>query len=77
MIHVTILEAQKQLPDLLGKALSGENVQIEADNGRIVRLVVEPTPSAKQPRRAGSCKGIIEIADDFDEPLEELREYWE
>jgi antitoxin (DNA-binding transcriptional repressor) of toxin-antitoxin stability system len=75
MIHVTLSQAQQQLPDLLSKAAAGQEVEI-SDNGRTFRLIANP-PRPKEPRKAGSCKGLIEMADDFDEPLEELREYWE
>jgi antitoxin (DNA-binding transcriptional repressor) of toxin-antitoxin stability system len=34
-------------------------------------------PPTKEPRRPGSAAGLIEIADDFDAPLEEFREYME
>ncbi len=35
-----------------------------------------PDPSGeKTPRRAGSAKGLIIIPDDFDEPLEDFKEY--
>ena len=78
MIDVSISEAQQQLPDLLAKAESGQPVQIHADNGRTFLLIANPSrpPVAGIPR-LGTCKGLIEIHDDFDEPLEELREYWE
>lgn len=31
--------------------------------------------SPKQYRRAGSMKGMFTLSDDFDEPLEDLKEY--
>jgi hypothetical protein len=63
---------------LLTKAESEQPVQIHADNGRTFRLIANrPRPPVTGVPRAGSCKGLIEIADDFDDPLEELREYWE
>src|SRR5262249_28599476 len=78
MIQVTIPEAQQQLPELLSKAAEGQEVAIRGDNGRTFRLIVDPPrPPVTGVPKAGSCKGLIEIADDFDEPLEELREYWE
>ncbi len=59
--------------------------------GTKVRVVI-PASSTAQPKagpdgvtdpawpgfpEAGSCKGMIWMADDFDAPLEELREYME
>ena len=78
MTRVTIAEARDQLPQLLGTATSGESVFISGDDGQLFRLV--PAGSATGPvgsPQAGSCRGLIELADDFDEPLEELREYME
>lgn len=34
-------------------------------------------PSGPEPRRLGWAKGLIHVADDFDAPLEEFREYME
>jgi antitoxin (DNA-binding transcriptional repressor) of toxin-antitoxin stability system len=77
MIHVTLSEAQQQLPDLLTKAAEGQEIEI-SDNGRTFRLIANPPrPPRTGTPKAGSCKGLIEMGDDFDEPLEELREYWE
>ncbi len=78
MIQVTIAEAQQRLPVLLREAESGQAVEIQGDNGRTFRLIANrPRPPMTGVPRAGSCKGRIEIADDFEAPLEELREYWE
>ena len=78
MIDVSISEAQQRLPDLLAEAESGQPVQIHAENGRTFLLIASPSrPPVTGVPRAGTCKGLIEIPDNFDEPLEELREYWE
>ena len=77
MIQVTATEAQRSLPDLLTKADAGVGVEIKADNGRTYRLVAHrPRPPVTGVPRAGTCRGIV-MADNFDEPLAELREYWE
>ena len=34
-----------------------------------------PAVSTKRRRRPGSAKGLVHISDDFDEPLEDFREY--
>jgi antitoxin (DNA-binding transcriptional repressor) of toxin-antitoxin stability system len=82
MTQVTITEAQKRLPELLSAAEAGETVTIRSDNGRTFSLVVQlsaPTVNSDWPGypHAGSAKGLIEIHEDFDEPLEELKEYME
>lgn len=83
MITVTMPKAQEQLPDLLLTAEAGEEVEIVADSGRTFRLAVQAKPApvlAANPDwpgypHPGSGKGLIEVADDFDAPLDELKEY--
>jgi antitoxin (DNA-binding transcriptional repressor) of toxin-antitoxin stability system len=60
-------EAGKQLHELLEDAQRGEIVLILDENNRAVQLV--PVSVAEQPRKAGSARGQIVIADDFDTPL--------
>ncbi len=84
MTQVTLDEAKEQLPALIEAALGGEEVLITRD-GKAVRLVPQESGSAKPPRKAGSAsprfgsaKGLITyIADDFDAPLEDFKEYME
>ena len=82
MTQVSIPEAQVRLPDLLAAAAAGETVTIRTDEGRIFQLTAQfPVPGINPAwpgyPHAGSAKGLIHIADDFDEPLEELKEYME
>lgn len=85
MIQVTMPDAQARLPELLAVAERGEEVEIRTEAGSIFRLTVQaPAPShgVSDPAwpgypAAGSCKGMIWMADDFDAPLEELRKYME
>ena len=72
----TIETAQDNLKQLLSDAHNGKTVVITAMNGWAVKLV--PTPiKAKQPRQAGSARGQVWMADDFDEPLDDFAEYME
>jgi antitoxin (DNA-binding transcriptional repressor) of toxin-antitoxin stability system len=82
MKQVTIAEAQQRLPDLLSAAEAGETVMIRGDKGQTFTLVVQRLAPALNPDwpgypYAGSAKGLIEVPDDFDEPLEELKAYME
>lgn len=82
MTQVTIAEAQQRLPELLSAAEAGESVLIRGDNGRTFTLAVQPPATVLNPDwpgnpHAGSAKCLIEMGDDFDEPLEELKEYME
>jgi antitoxin (DNA-binding transcriptional repressor) of toxin-antitoxin stability system len=83
MTQVSVHEAQQRLPELLAAVEAGEMVSIRADNGRTFRLAMPPTsepvvnPDWPGYPHAGSAKGLIEVPDDFDEPLDELKEYSE
>ncbi len=74
MQRVDIDEAAKRLAALVDAAIGGEDVFIVMDAERVVRLV--PVKQAGR-RVAGSAKGLITMADDFDAPLEDFREYME
>ena len=85
MTTVTIEEAQARLPELIEQAAAGEEVVIVRDDQAPVRLQL--SPSIKPPRRKGLGKpshkfgfakgGITFMADDFDAPLDDFREYME
>ena len=82
MIQVTVAEAQKRLPELLALVETGESVEIHPESGESFVLVHKPKhdgAAAAWPGypKAGSLKGKIWMSDDFDEPLEEFREYME
>ena len=66
-------ELPKKLWDLIDMALHGEPVFIERDDKAVVQLV--PLKQMLRSRKAGSAKGMIEMADDFDAPLGDFAEY--
>ncbi|OQY46987.1 MAG: type II toxin-antitoxin system prevent-host-death family antitoxin [Candidatus Parabeggiatoa sp. nov. 2] len=73
MQQIDVAQVQTHLFGLLEQAARGEEVVITKDNQPFVKLV---PINQNQPRpKFGSAKGLIEIADDFDEPLEEFRRY--
>jgi antitoxin (DNA-binding transcriptional repressor) of toxin-antitoxin stability system len=73
MTQVTMGEAPLRLPDLVLAAVQGDDVVIAQNDQALVRLV---PVVASQPRpRFGSARGKIFMADDFDAPLEDFREY--
>jgi antitoxin (DNA-binding transcriptional repressor) of toxin-antitoxin stability system len=82
MTVLTVSEAQQRLPDLLRAVEAGETVAIRSDQGRLFQLTAQTSTPLVAPAwpgypHPGSAKGLIEIPDDFDEPLEELKEYRE
>lgn len=64
---------QENLPELVRLAADGEEIVIIKDHKPFVKLV--SALERKRQRQFGSAKGLIEIADDFDEPLEDFKEY--
>jgi antitoxin (DNA-binding transcriptional repressor) of toxin-antitoxin stability system len=82
MTEVTITEAQQRLPELLSAVEAGELVRIRSDTGRTFTLAVQPATPLVNPEwpgypHPGSAKGLIEITDALDEPLDDLEEYME
>jgi antitoxin (DNA-binding transcriptional repressor) of toxin-antitoxin stability system len=84
MLTVTLQEAQATLPELIHRLALGEEVVITENDQAVARLVLNSLPSTQPtepqnqwPCKAGSAKGKIWMAADFDEPLEEFKEYME
>ena len=73
MHQINVEEAKSNLPDLIDAAVNGEEIVIAKDDQHIVRLVPITRESARP--QFGSAKGLISIADDFDEPLEDFADY--
>jgi prevent-host-death family protein len=69
----TLHDAQQHLQQLLDDAQHGKTIIIVDGNNRAVRLV--PVMSSSRPRQAGSARGQIRMAPDFDEPLTDFDEY--
>ncbi|MCI0638239.1 MAG: DUF2281 domain-containing protein [Gemmataceae bacterium] len=77
MIRVSVNEAMHRFPELLSAARAGEGVEIK-QNGWTFRLTAfSSRPPVTGTPKAGRLKGQLMVPDDFDEPLEELREYME
>jgi antitoxin (DNA-binding transcriptional repressor) of toxin-antitoxin stability system len=72
MASISVEEAQDRLPELMDDAAEGEEVVIARADGSAFRLV--PVEMAPRPR-FGSARGLFTMADDFDAPLEDFREY--
>ena len=79
MIQLSVDEAQQRFPELLIAARAGEVIEIQ-QNGWTFRLTAipsRPRPPVAGVPKAGRLKGQLVVPDNFDEPLEELREYME
>ena len=73
MQQITVNEASQHLSDLIEAALGGVEIFIMKDNQPVVKLI--PVLPVKIRRQPGSAKGMVTMTDDFDEPLEDFKEY--
>jgi antitoxin (DNA-binding transcriptional repressor) of toxin-antitoxin stability system len=71
MVKLPLKEAETKLAELINKAADGEEVIIMRDDGAAFVIV----PTSKKPRIVGIAKDSVWMSDDFDEPLEDLKEY--
>jgi antitoxin (DNA-binding transcriptional repressor) of toxin-antitoxin stability system len=74
-MQVSLIEAAASLTDLVEAAINGEEVILLNGDRPAIRLT--PIESLKPRPKFGSAKGLVWMSDDFDEPLEELKEYME
>ncbi len=75
-VQVNIHEAKTNLSRLIQEAIDGKEVIIARGNKPVVRL--EVVPEMRRRRKIGNAKGLIlSMSDDFDEPLDDFREYTE
>jgi antitoxin (DNA-binding transcriptional repressor) of toxin-antitoxin stability system len=75
MRQVTIEEAKSRLPDLVEAAIHGERILLIKSGTQAVQLV--PVMPRKGSPVFGSARGLVEMAEDFDAPLEDFKEYME
>lgn len=67
-------QAKNQLNELLETVLKGEEIIITENNEPVMKL--SPIKSEKKPsRKPGSAKGKVWIAEDFDAPLTDFKDY--
>jgi len=76
MRTITLNETQNQLKELIEGLMLGETVQLTRD-GEVVATLIR-AKGKSWPCKAGSAKDQIHwISPDFNEPLEEFKEYME
>jgi antitoxin (DNA-binding transcriptional repressor) of toxin-antitoxin stability system len=75
MRQVDLRDAKSNSSELLDTALKGEEVVITEDDQPVLRLVPVVGRNGKSRRKAGSAKGQIWFAPDFDNPLDDFSEY--
>ncbi|MDM8522340.1 DUF2281 domain-containing protein [Desulfococcaceae bacterium HSG8] len=73
MLNIDIMKAGDCLPELVAQSIGGDEIVITRNGQPVVKLVA--VTGQKRKRRFGSAKGLIKISDDFDEPLDDFRDY--
>lgn len=77
MPSISLEYAQLHLAEVIVQLQPGEAVELTRNEQPVAKLVAAKTPLRK-PRTPGSAKGtVLNIADDFDAPLEDSQEYME
>jgi prevent-host-death family protein len=69
---ITVEEAQLNLKDLIDQVIAGQEIIVTRNQQPVVRLKGEPVKK-RQPRKAGSAKGMLVILKDDDEHLKTSR----
>ena len=75
-MQVSLIEAAASLNDLVEAAIDGEEVILLRGNLPVAKIMSIDVPK-RRPAKAGSAKGLVWMSEDFDEPLEEFKEYVE
>jgi antitoxin (DNA-binding transcriptional repressor) of toxin-antitoxin stability system len=73
MYTVALKEAEGRLAALLDEVAKGQEVVITREDGATFKIV--PTAPLTPYPKFGSAKGLVHIAEDFDEPLEDFQAY--
>jgi prevent-host-death family protein len=68
-----IAQAKARFSELVDRALAGEDVVVARDHKPLLKLV--PLRDHSQPLKPGSAWGRILMADDFESPLDDFKEY--
>jgi prevent-host-death family protein len=73
MVQFSIHEAKAHLSELIERATLGEEIIIAKGNKPVAKLMALGSPTRK--RKPGSAKGKLWMAEDFDAPLEDFKDY--
>lgn len=73
MLNIDINQAKQRLPELVEKIISDGEIIITRGGHPVAKLV--SIAQSKKQRQFGTAKGLIKMADDFDSPLDDFKEY--
>ena len=68
-LTVTIEEVKERFEELVQDAAARNEDIVVAKNGATVARVLPEATAATAPRVPGSCKGLFEVPEDFNDPL--------
>ncbi|MDA0839363.1 MAG: DUF2281 domain-containing protein [Planctomycetota bacterium] len=75
MTSVSIEEAQERLPELLHQLNPGDELTITEDDRPLAKIVAAKHARSER-RLSGVLKGSVRfMADDFDAPLDDFKDY--
>ncbi len=74
-VEISVEEAQANLKELIHQLSPGEEVVITENQQPVAKLVSEAPRKQWEPRKAGSCKGMITLLVEDDEHLEGFKGY--
>ena len=73
MQNIDVNQAKHRLAELIEQTISEGEVIITKEGQPVAKLI--PFTKPKKQRKFGSARDLIKISEDFDEPLEDFREY--
>ena len=73
MDNIDVKKAENCLSDLIQQTIEGDEIIITKEGRPIAKLVA--LGKIPQKRKFGSAKGLIKMANDFDETPEDFKDY--
>lgn len=73
MHSVDVSQVELRFAELLRRVQAGEEVIVTRENEPVARIVPASTSTRKP--RFGAASGLLTVADDFDEPLDDFAPY--
>jgi prevent-host-death family protein len=67
------IKPKKNFPELIEKTISDGEIIITRGGHPIAKLV--PITKTRAGRKFGTAKGLIKISNDFDQPIDDFKEY--
>ena len=76
-IILSVKEAQSHLKELIDALTPGDEIVLMEDQQRVAKLICERPALPPRPAPGLGKGSILYMAPDFDEPLDEFKEYME